>query len=195
MPGTAARARLGTAHGDGEPGRTRAPAQSPRSQIDRIFSNYFFFPFLFSSVFFFFFSVGRAGQLFPRFPPPLPALALSAVALGSDNFISQQLQNKKLFSKEISRSAHPPRGLWVRAFLLFVGFFPPLKYINLVFYFAIKVLGGKKNQTKNPSKNQKPTKTQNTLKGFCAFKQHCPDSNFIYSEAFIFAIAQSPGEL
>lgn len=97
MPGTAAATGLGTAHGEGEPGRTRSPAQIPRSQIDIIFFKLIFFPFLF---FFRVFSVGQAGQLFPRFPPLLPALTLSAVALGSDNFISQQLQKKNFFQRK-----------------------------------------------------------------------------------------------
>lgn len=129
--------------------------------------------------------MGQAGQLFPRFPPLLPALALSAVALGSDNF---SCKTKTFFkgNKQIHAST---RGFVGLGFFLLVFFSPPLKYTNLLFYFATKVSGGKKY------KKQKPTQTQNTRQGFCAFKQHCPASNFIYSEAFIFAIAQSPGEL
>lgn len=185
MPGTAAPARLGTAHGEGEPGRTRRPAQIPRSQIDSIFKILFFSPpFLFSSVFF----GGASRAVISSLPSAAPGALSLRGRSGQRQFHFTAAAKQKLFSKEINRSTHPPRGLLVWDFFcLFVGGFFPLKYTNLVFYFAIKVSERKKIQNTKPN--------QNTRQGFCAFKRHCPDSHLIYCEAFIFAIAESPVEL
>lgn len=98
--------------------------------------------------------MGQAGQLFPRFPPLLPALALSAVALGSDNF---SCKTKTFFkgNKQIHAST---RGFVGLGFFLLVFFSPPLKYTNLLFYFATKVSGGKNTKNKNQPKPKTPAR-------------------------------------
>lgn len=141
--GSGAGGRRGSPAGDGARrgghGRTQRPAQIPRSETAIIFLHCFFFSPLFfrwGSPASYFFASLRCAQ----------DLTLSAVALGSDNFISQRLQNKNFFSKEISRSTHPPtQGLFVVGFLYSFFFFSNTQ--TKPFYFAIKVSAKKKNQT------------------------------------------------
>lgn len=122
VPGAAAAARRGTAHGGGD---TAGPRDRHRSLAPK--QLLFFYTFFFKSPLFF--RWGSPARYFLASLRCAQDLTLSAVALGSDNFISQRLQNKNFFPKEISRSTHPPtQGLFW--FVLFSLSFFLLEYTN-----------------------------------------------------------------